>query len=67
MLYGFFLGEELARQAVSPILAQLFQLVASNSLQVDIAKLDSWEHIQSIAVRLLQGDFKGKVVLKVGL
>ncbi|MEH6305549.1 zinc-binding dehydrogenase [Olivibacter sp. CPCC 100613] len=66
MLYGFFLGEELSRQAVSPMLNELFQLVATNKLQVDIATLDSWENIQSIALRLLQGGFKGKVVLKVG-
>lgn len=65
MLYGFFLGEELARHAVSPILARLFQLAATNSLRIDIAKMNSWEQIQSIAVRLLQGDFKGKVILKV--
>ena len=65
-LYGFMLFEELAESPASIGLAQLADMVAAGELEPIISVEVPWTQISQVARRLLDREFVGKAVLRVG-
>ncbi|MEJ8305489.1 zinc-binding dehydrogenase [Saccharibacillus sacchari] len=65
-LYGFFLGEELGRQNGPADLALLGQLVVEQKLKPHLSIEAPWTDLNEVAHRLLNREFAGKVVLRIG-
>lgn len=64
-LYGFFLGEELARQSAASDLSLLARLTADRKLTPRIEVEAPWTEIDTVARHLLERKFSGKAVLHV--
>lgn len=64
-LYGFYLGEELARHSVADDLGLLARLVADGRLAPRIEAEAPWTDIEDVALRLMERKFSGKAVLHI--
>lgn len=65
-LYSFFLGSELAHYSVADDLSMLALLAADGRLSPGIAVEAPWTEISSVANKLMEREFSGKAVLRLG-
>ena len=65
-LYGFILFHEVLAHPTSDRLARLSRLVAEGRLEPQVSVEGSWDKIGNLAQRLLDRDYTGKAVLRVG-
>lgn len=65
VLYGFFLGNELARVAAAPLLANLLEKLRLRQLSPTNVIVGNWREADTIAQAVFRGELNGRAVLKV--